>query len=101
MTDKLKRHIKTSIQYANPFGDVCVLKIPEDCDMIVLAVNKGFGLKPISVRLPHQVYVEDLEKMIKEHHAHEVVAIPFNHKNYISIVGNVGDSKENANAWTA
>lgn len=101
MTNTLKRHIKTRIQYSNPFGDMCVLEIPQDCDMIVLAVNKGFGLKPVSVKLPHQVYVKELEKMIKEYDAHEVVAIPYNHADYISIVGDVGNSREYANAWTS
>ena len=101
MTDELKQHIKTEIKYSNPFGDMCVLELPDDCNMIILAANSGFGLKPVGVYLPHQVYVETLEKIIKEHDAREIVAIPFNHKNYISIVGDVCKSKENARAWTS
>lgn len=98
--DQLKRHIKTRIEYINPFGDICVLKLPEDCNMVVLAINKGFGLNPVWVGLPGQVYVEKINELIKEHHAREIIAIPYNHENCISIIGNVTTSRENANAWT-
>ena len=97
--EQLKQKIKTEIVYANPFGDQCVLKIPNDCDVVILAYNNGYGLKPISLCLPHQVYVEKIEQLIKEHQAHEIFAIPFNSDNYISIVGNVDNTREHAYAW--
>ena len=88
-TNEIKKKIKTSIVYSNPFGDMCKLDIPDGCDLVVLAVNDGFGLKPISLCLPHQVYVKDIQKLLKEHEAKEIVAIPISSDTYISIIGKV------------
>jgi hypothetical protein len=84
----LKRLIKTTIVYSNPFGDYCKLEIPANCNVVVLAVNNGYGLIPVKLLLPHQVYVKVIEDLVKEHNAKEIVAIPANSENYISIVGN-------------
>ena len=47
--DTFKQRVKIPIRYSNPFGDYCELTIPEDCDVIILAVNKGFGLEPVGL----------------------------------------------------
>jgi hypothetical protein len=46
--------------------------IPRDCDAIMVLLNSGGGLnagwpKPIGfLRLPHQLYLADLEKLLKD-----------------------------------
>ncbi len=85
----IKQQIKTTIVYGNPFGDMCVFDMPDDCNIVILAVNKGFGLRPVSLCLPGQVYVETIQKLLEEHQAKEIVAIPASSDNYISIIGEV------------
>jgi hypothetical protein len=92
----IKRYIKTVIQYANPFGDMCVLNVPTDCNVVVLAVNCGSGLLPVKLLLPHQVYVTVVEDLVKKYNAHEVVAMPVNSNEYVSIIGNVCKPSEYA-----
>lgn len=57
-----------------PFGEMLKLAglIPLDCDCVMVLVNFGggltAGLSPVGfLRLPHQVYVEDLARMIERH----------------------------------
>ena len=85
--DLFKQRVKTPIRYSNPFGDYCELTIPEDCDVVILAVNKGFGLEPVGLFLPHQIYVRKLQDLLVIHNAKEIVAIPASSKNYIEIIG--------------
>lgn len=85
--DTFKQRVKAPIKYSNPFGDYCELTIPEDCDVVILAVNKGFGLEPVGLFLPRQIYVRKLQDLLVMHNAKEIVAIPASSKNYIEIVG--------------
>lgn len=87
--DTFKQRIKTPIRYSNPFGDYCELDIPEDCDLVILAVNKGFGLEPVGISLPHQIYVSKLRELQVKHNAREIIAIPASSETYISIIGDV------------
>lgn len=55
-------------------------------DIIVLCSNDGYGLRPISVLLPHQIYKKDLTKIAKQNPAiKEFVAIPASSNDYITI----------------
>lgn len=98
--DSLKKKIKTRIEYVNPFGDMCVLDVPNDCNIVILAYNNGVGLTPIRLCFPHQVYVETLNNLAKQYEAKEIVAIPACSEHYISIVGDVSKSGEEAYVWT-
>lgn len=61
-------------------------KLPEEATVVVLCCNKGYGLEPIKVLLPHQIYKEDLQKYKKESPDIESFTIlPVNHKEYIEI----------------
>lgn len=50
--------------------------IPEGCTMIVLATNNGGGMVPYTARLPHQVYLKDVEKVFEETGAEVIHVIP-------------------------
>jgi hypothetical protein len=56
-----------SIKSTPPFGlGVEVLDLPENCNVVVLCYNEGYGLKPYALKLPHQIYVKGLKKKMKE-----------------------------------
>lgn len=48
------------------FGPMLDFKVPNDCNLIVISINSGGGWKPVHMCLPHQFYVEDLRRMLKE-----------------------------------
>lgn len=53
------------------------IDIPDDCDLVILASNKGGGIAPYRCLLPHQVYVNDLIKFFLKNPDHKVIyAIP-------------------------
>ena len=54
---------------------------------VILCYNEGYGLRTVGyVSLPHQLYLEKLEEILAEHpNIKEFVAIPVNHKDYITI----------------
>jgi len=54
--------------YDSHFGKYFRLrnKIPEDCDLIVVCTNDGSGLIPKKVLLPHQLYLKDVNILLKE-----------------------------------
>ncbi len=60
------------------FGDFYNFEMPKECDVVILAINRGFGLEPRQLLLPHQVYKEKIEKL-----NYGVVLIPASSKNYI------------------
>jgi len=77
----------------NTFGEV-VYEVQKDEDVVIVCVNDGKGLKPITLLLPHQIYKEDIEKLKEEYPNHSVICIPakssdytyiYNHDKYNSV----------------
>lgn len=74
------------------FGMLADLDVPENCSVVILAYNKGGGLVPVSLCLPHQVYTRKVDELRKEYgnnYHFEVVAIPANSKDYITVFKNI------------
>jgi hypothetical protein len=76
------------------FGYMADLNLPKNkgYDAVILCYNTGGGLKPISVKLPHQVYIDTLEKIYekygKDSYSFEITAIPICAKDYITVLNN-------------
>lgn len=71
------------------FGMYLNLEMPEGTDVVILCYNEGTGLRPLSLLLPHQMYVKDLERIFKEiPGATEIVAIPAKSSDYITLARN-------------
>jgi hypothetical protein len=68
---KIKRHVK--FRRDSCFGEYADIKT-EHSAMIVMA-NDGYGLKPLSVLLPHQLYLKDIKEMLKIHNQIWVVPV--------------------------
>ena len=66
-------------------GGYMDFKIPDDCDCVILMGNKGGGLIPYQLLLPHQVYVSDLKDTFKEEGFEVIVLIPIKSKDYMNI----------------
>ncbi len=65
----------------------CVdFKVPKDCNCVILMGNKGGGLIPYQLLLPHQVYVSDLKKTFKKEGFEVIVLIPIKSKDYMDVV---------------
>jgi hypothetical protein len=50
--------------------------LAEGCDVIILGVMKHM-IVPVCVLLPHQVYRNDVEKLMAKHDVDEIVIIPY------------------------
>lgn len=74
--------------HKNNFGTVIKFKVPDDCGAVVLCANYGGGLKPLKILLPHQIYKEDLEKLLEDRTIREVVVIPIRSEEYLTIATN-------------
>jgi hypothetical protein len=68
---------KTSFGYALDYP------MPDGCDVIVLGVMK-FQIEPIRVLLPHQIYRDDLKKLMAEHQTDEIFIIPYRSADILS-----------------
>ena len=66
------------------FGKQVVLELPDWADVVILCYNE-YGLKPFNLCLPHQIYVEKLEKAIEGKGAVAITAIPARASEYIDI----------------
>jgi len=59
--------------------------VPADCDIVIVSVNLN-GLRPVQLLLPHQIYKEDMQKLLEEYpDAHSITVIPARAKDYITI----------------
>lgn len=61
-------------------GGMFNFEIPKDCDLIILAGNKGGGYIPYNCLLPHQVYLSDIKETFEKEHFEVIFMIPFNSK---------------------
>ena len=66
------------------FGKQVVLELPDWADVVILCYNK-YGLKPFNLCLPHQIYVDKLEKAIEGKGAVAITAIPARASEYVDI----------------
>lgn len=55
-------------------------EVPKDCDLIVLMGNKGGGYVPYRCLLPHQVYLDDIEKDFEKKNFEVIYAAPVKSK---------------------
>lgn len=67
------------------FGDQLVFDMPAGADVVVICTQGQGGLEPISLCLPHQVYVDDVRKVMAKHDCSEVVVIPARAADYVRI----------------
>ena len=71
------------------FGDMLDVQksLPLGCDLIILCVNDQIGgHKPKLVRLPHQLYRKDFEKLLESYpHARDFTVIPVRSSEKIDI----------------
>ena len=59
---------------------------PKNTTVVILCCNKGYGLEPIKLCLPHQIYAKDLRHYRKEDPSiRSFTLIPANSKDYINI----------------
>ncbi len=57
-------------------GGMFDFEIPKDCNLVVLAGNKGGGYEPYRCLLPHQVYLSDIKKTFEETDFEVIYVIP-------------------------
>lgn len=74
--------------HKNCFGTVVEFKVPDGCNAVVLCTRSFGSLKPLRILLTHQIYKEDIEKLLEDRTIREVVAIPIISKEYITISTN-------------
>lgn len=69
------------------FGDRYVIDVPGSCDAVVLCTNSGKGMRPFGLCMPHQIYVDKVEKAIEERpDTRWVTVIPVRSFEYIDIL---------------
>ena len=67
------------------FGDMLKFEVPEGCTAVILCVDTPVHI-PLTVLLPHQVYRENLKKLLEKYpYAEGFTIIPFNSRNKIEI----------------
>lgn len=66
------------------FGKQVVLELPDWADVVILCYNE-YGLRPFNLCLPHQIYVDKLEKAIEGKGAVAITAIPARASEYVDI----------------
>ncbi len=67
------------------FGHMIKLPVPNDCDLIIVCTNNGGGLVPVRLLLPHQLYREDLKKLVEQTNAREITIIPARSEEYFDV----------------
>lgn len=65
---------------SSSFGEIIKFDMPHDCDIVIVCVNNGFGLKPKQLLMPHQIYDKNMRVLLEEHK--EVTLIPARSKDY-------------------
>jgi len=69
-------------------GGMIYFKVPKDCDLVILAGNRGGGYTPYRCLLPHQVYLKDIERAFSEEKFEVIYVIPVSSKAPFPIVFN-------------
>ena len=59
--------------------------IPKNCSAIILMGNRGGGLQPYRLLLPHQVYISDIRDAFTKNHFEVISFVPVNHKDYVDL----------------
>jgi hypothetical protein len=59
----------------SPFGDRYDFSVPDGADCVVVFVRDNCCV-PVRILLPHQLYVETIEKIIAEHYCSSVMLLP-------------------------
>lgn len=69
------------------FGLQASFSIPEDCDIIIVCTNDGYGLKTVDLKLPHQLYKKRITELQSKLFGDfgEITVIPARSKDYITI----------------
>ena len=60
-------------------------QVPKDCNVVILMGNKGSGLRPYQLLLPHQIYVSDLREKFEKEGFEVIVLVPVNSKDYMDV----------------
>lgn len=53
--------LRFRVRVCPTFGRYYEFDMPPGCNVVIVCENNGFGLKPLRVCLPHQVYVKDVK----------------------------------------
>jgi len=73
--------VQVVVRHSPTFGDW--YDIGTDAGAVILATNNGSGLKPRTLCLRHQVYVEKVRKLEQEHGP--VTVIPVRRDEYVEL----------------
>jgi len=71
----------------NTFGEKANLDLSlERFNIVIIAYNKGYGLIPFALCLPHQVYTKTLNKLLEENPGiKSFTIIPASSEDYIEL----------------
>lgn len=73
-----------SVKYSStPFGLMLDYEVPAGCDVVALCVQQH-QMVPVEICLPHQVYLDKIERILAEHATTEIHIIPYNSKTVLS-----------------
>lgn len=78
-TNKVKKIEKTY------FGDLVFFDLPDWADCVIICYNK-YGLVPVQLCLPHQVYLKKLINIQEEYKPNSITIIPVKSDSYINIL---------------
>jgi hypothetical protein len=68
------------------FGKSIRIPMPPDCNVMVVCVNEGYGLMPLRVSLPHQLYESTVKEILAEHPAARwITCIPARSEDYVDV----------------
>lgn len=77
-----------------PFGLTLDYSTPPDCDVVILC-RHDYELQPFTIRLPHQIYLHDLQQWLKYTDEHGITIIPAKSSDYIEIQkGDIANTEE-------
>lgn len=75
---------ETEIRYS-AFGDRVAINMPAGFNLVIVGYHKG-QFRPHMVRLPHQLYVADITKMLNEVGSGEAMFLPARSEDYVSVM---------------
>lgn len=78
-------HPDCKIVPGKTWGDWVAIEKQSDADVVIIALNEGWGLQPAALCLPHQVYLEKLVKLCENKSVKQITLIPVRSKNYAQV----------------
>ena len=70
------------------FGRSLNVPVPDDCDVMIVCARHSYGLVPICLMLPHQLYRHNLETYKKQYpDADAIVCVPARSAEYAEVFG--------------